>query len=452
MRWAAVTLVLLLGGCAAYEARPLATHTDLARDALQLRVEAAAMPVPSLRSHTFDPRDGLDMTEVAMLAVANNPDLKALRAELGITRAQAFSAGLLPDPQLSLSRDSVLGAVSGATVALSAALTVDVTALLARSSSQAAANAETRKSDLNLLWQEWQTVARARLLFVKMDSLARSLALLREQRAFLAQRLDRARQAVELGLVTSDIATPQLTALQDVERQVNDLERQSNQARHDLNALLGVDPQVQLLLTGRPDVEAVDENRVKESLANAALQRPDLLALQAGYEAEDDRYRGALAAQFPAITLAPTRARDTSNVNTAGVSLGITLPIFNRNRGNIAIEQATREKLRGEYQQRLDTTRIDAHRLLAEQALLNRQKTDVGTSIDELAQAVQRARTAFTARQLDALTLTGAEASLMAKQLERIAIEQSLWEQAIGLHALIGDGLAAPKNTTHLPS
>ncbi len=444
MRWTLLFAALVLYGCATYRALPLPEHDELQSDPARLALDTGAMPTPLLRTHRFDPSDGFDITEIAMLAVANNPELKALRADAGVSRAQAFSAGLLPDPQLALSRDQVMGAPAGTTVAFNAGLTFDVGALLARSSARAVGTAENRKTDLNLLWQEWQTVAKARLLFVKLSALAQSSALLDEQRAALRPRLDRTRTAVERGLITSDVATPQLTALQDVERQRNDVERQTNQTRHDLNALLGVAPDVVLTLIGSPDLPALDATQVQAALASAGHRRPDLLALQAGYEAQDDRYRGALRAQFPAITLGPTRARDTSNVNTVGFSLGITLPIFNRNRGNIAIELATRDKLRLDYQQRLDTTTSDAHRLLAEDAILQRQRTEIDTAISELGRVAGRAQSAFTARSIDALTLTNAESALLAKRLERITVEQALWEQAIALQALVGIDLLVP--------
>jgi len=175
MKRAALALSALLAGCASY--RPLALPSDaaLVRDVGQLSVDVARLPGSELAAHPFDPSDGLDITEVAMLAVANNPELRLARADAGVTRAQAFSAGLLPDPQLALTRDTAMGA-PGATTAFSAGLTVDVAALLARSSTQAAGQAESRKADLDLLWQEWQTVAKARLLFVKLDALDASLA------------------------------------------------------------------------------------------------------------------------------------------------------------------------------------------------------------------------------------------------------------------------------------
>jgi outer membrane protein TolC len=438
MRLAVSLIAVVLAGCATY--RPLALPTDdaLIRDASRLRVDTAQMPGAALAAHRFDPSDGLDITEVAMLAVANNPDLKLLRADAGVTRAQAFSAGLLPDPQLALSRETAMGSPAGASVAFMAGLTVDVAALLARSSTHAAADAESRKTDLDLLWQEWQTVAKARLLFVKLDALRQSLDVLQAQHDTLARRVADAQRAVGQGLISSDAATPQLTALQDASRQLNDLQRQRNQARHDLNALLGVAPELALTLVGASDVATLDAAGVRDALALAPRRRPDLLALQAGFEAQDDRYRGALRAQFPAITVGPTRARDTSDINTVGFSLGITLPLFNRNRGNIAIESATRDKLRADYQQRLDATAIESHRLLEEQALLTRQLAGIDASLPALALAADRAGKALQARNIDALATTAVEAALLARRLERIATLEALQEQAIGLQALLG--------------
>jgi len=443
MKALVLTGTLLLAGCVSYQPLPLPAHDALATDPAHLQVDAATMPTAGLRTHRFDPSDGLDIVEVAMLAVANNPDLQAQRADIGISRAQAFSAGLLPDPQLALTRDQVMGAPAGATVAMTAGLSVDVGALLARSSAREAGTAEHRKADLNLLWQEWQTVAKARLLFVKLDALRQSNELLEQQRAALQPRLDRTRIAVERGLIGSDVVAPQLSALQDVARQRNDIERLINQSRHDLNALLGVAPDLALTLVGLPELSAPDATQVEQALAAAPRRRPDLLALQAGYEAQDDRYRGALRAQFPAITMGPTRGRDTSNVNTVGFSLGITLPIFNRNRGNIAIELATRDRLRVDFQQRLDATTGDAHRLLAENGILVRQRADIDAAISELDRVVGRAQAAFGAHSIDALTLTTAESALLTKRLERVAVQQALWEQAIALQALVGTGLIA---------
>jgi outer membrane protein TolC len=432
-----------LAGCATYRPLPLPTTPDLSRDVTQAKPTSDALHFEALRSHRFDPSDGFDRIEFATLAVLGNPDLKAARADAGVARAQAFSAGLLPDPTIALTRDHQLGYPEGSTIAFTAGLMIDFAALLNHPALSAAANADARKAALNLLWQEWQTVAQAELLFAKVVAQEKALVALRDDRTQFDTRWHRAKSAAERGLVSSDAAMPYLTALQDVTRQINELERQNNQSRHDLNALAGVSPDVKIALVDDETVAHIDDRDVHVGLANVLERRPDLAALRAGYEAEDDRYRGALIAQFPGFTFGPERARDTTNVNTTGFALGITLPVFNRNRGNIAIEQATREKLNAEYQTRLNATVTEVDRLLREQTVLERQLAEIGSSLAELDASKARADRAFEARNVDALVVTNVHASLLAKHIEQINAEEALTEQRIALQTLIGPDNAA---------
>ncbi|WP_408320413.1 MULTISPECIES: porin family protein [unclassified Paraburkholderia] len=116
---------MLLGGCTWYHCEPLSPQdTSTSASSLErVQIDPFTMPLPDLVTHRFDPSDGLDIDEVAMLAVANNPDLKRSRDDLGIAWAQAYSAGLLPDAQLSVSSD-----YPGATRAFNYRLSIDVMA------------------------------------------------------------------------------------------------------------------------------------------------------------------------------------------------------------------------------------------------------------------------------------------------------------------------------------
>ncbi|MHB1581637.1 MAG: TolC family protein, partial [Acidithiobacillus sp.] len=97
-------LLLLLAGCASYHAEPL--QTRLAATAKVEREMAAALrhdhPASAQPVNLHAPLSGEDLGEIAVLL---NPDLRAMRAQIGVAQAQVFAAGLLPDPQLSLSAD-----------------------------------------------------------------------------------------------------------------------------------------------------------------------------------------------------------------------------------------------------------------------------------------------------------------------------------------------------------
>src|SRR3546814_9731393 len=68
-RFAGLCALLGLGvsGCATYAHLPLGDGQG-ASGVMQLQAPTAAMPVPLAVTHRFDPSDGLDVTEVAMLA------------------------------------------------------------------------------------------------------------------------------------------------------------------------------------------------------------------------------------------------------------------------------------------------------------------------------------------------------------------------------------------------
>ncbi|MBZ0092648.1 MAG: TolC family protein [Sulfuricellaceae bacterium] len=430
-----------LGGCAAYRPSPLDAKPRFPDRVPHLVVQSARMPLPELATHRFDPSDGLDMTETAMLAVANNPQLKLARDEAGIARAQAFAAGLLPDPQLSLTRDFPTHGAAGNTSAFALGLSYDVNALLTRSAVKNAAQAAQRQTDLNLLWQEWQTVGQARLLFVRNLGQQQLLAVLQQERALLLSRYRRTQQALAQGNFTLDAANAGLAALQTLDTSINDLARQMSGNRHELNALLGLAPDRPIHLVGEARLPPLEEAGIKSAMEQIGERRPDLLALQAGYESQEQRFRQAVLAQFPALNIGLSRARDTSGLYTQGFGISLSLPIFNRNRGNIAIEQATRRRLHDEYRMRINSAAADIARILEDQKLLEKQLQNVESGVDALARAAKNAQSALDAGNIDALAYTSLRTAWLAKQAEAITLKQTLLEQRVALLTLIGGEL-----------
>jgi outer membrane protein TolC len=438
----AATTALLLNACSSYQPLPLDERPATLQEIPHLSVDASTLLLPELPAHSFAPSDqGLDMTDVAILAVVNNPDLQAARNDANIAHAQAFSASLLPDPQLGLSADFNRNPDAGSSRGYSIGPSYDFGALLTHSTLRAAADAESSKADLTLLWQEWQIVAQARLLFIRLTQGDKLVALLRRHRTFYLDRNEHNQEALRQRLITADTAAAAQASLQDIDKQLNDLERQNNQSRHDLNALLGLAPGVQAPLAGEALPPPLDRAGIEDSLAHITQRRPDLIALQYGYKAQDQRYRAAIIAQFPALTFGLTRARDTSNLSSQGFNISLSIPIFNRNRGNIAIENARRQKLYDDYRQRVDVARSDIDRILAEQDINRRQMAQVDAGVRALRTQAQNVRMAARSHSVDELLLATIDAALLAKQTEQIALAQSMLEQRVVLQSLLGGEL-----------
>src|SRR5947209_11970507 len=104
------TSLLALSGCAHYAAKPLPEATDAlsapSRAILSMAVQQLHRPF--LKPEPVDLNAPLTPNVLAVIAVVENPDLKAQRTKLGVTVAQAFAARLLPDPTFQANFDKLL--------------------------------------------------------------------------------------------------------------------------------------------------------------------------------------------------------------------------------------------------------------------------------------------------------------------------------------------------------
>lgn len=428
--WAALVVLLgaaLAGGCASYSALPLPPSNDLA---------SGVTPAPA---------PALDMDAVATLAVLNGPELKAARAGLHVSQAQAFAAGLLPDPQFSYTADHPTDGVILPSDprypeynAYGLGLTLDLQALLTHSSAHAAANASYEQARLDLLWQEWQTVAEARTLYTQQAIAADRQAYLAPAEQIYAQAAGHSQRALAAGNVTTEQASTDRAVLIDIQAQLGAATRSLLTAQQGLRTLLGVQPDVSVPLQALGAPPVPDRATVAAGVARAAQIRPDLRALQAGYRAQEEQLRVAILQQFPDISLGVTRARDVSDVHTIGLGVSLTLPIFDRGRGRVAIQRATRAQLRAEYQARLDQAVGDAWQLWNEMQQLSRQLAGLEQRLPGLEASVQAARGAYQRQEFptaDYFTLVSSYLGAKATQYDLL---QDLWSDSIALSTLLG--------------
>jgi outer membrane protein TolC len=431
-------LTIGLMACSTYKPLPLAKGSTLIPASRDLVIDRDRISLPVLAAHIFDPSDGLDATEVAMVAVVNSPAMILARDDAHVGQAQAFAAGLLPDPQLSLSHDFSRSGAPDLTSAFSYGIGYEITALLTHASAVNAARADKHRIDLTLLWQEWQTVAQAKTLFAKLKTEEQELRLLTTLRPHLADYYRHVEAMINRSDLTLDSANQVLTSLQDLNRQISDLDTQTNQTRHALNLLLGLAPDTELKLVGEVDLAEPNAAALSTALADLPNRRPDLLALKAGYNAEDARVRQAILAQFPVITVGLTHARDTSNISNNSFDIGLSIPIFNGNRGNIAIEEATRQRLHDEYSSRLNAALTDIDELMAKQRLTQTALRQAEQAMQPLQNALASAEQALDSHNIDANGYFSLQASVLAKQFELLNLRNALIEQYIALETLIG--------------
>ncbi len=428
-----------LAGCETYAPLPLPEKPDL----------LDRLPVPQ-------PGQPLDMDQVATIAVIYNPDLKSARFKSGVADAQVFQAGILPNPQLNAEllfptnqepKPQSLGAgQEHPGPGFSYGLAYDIQNLITQGAKVASADAARDQAKLGVLWQEWQTVSQARTLYATATNAAEKRALYFAAEERYAAQADRSARALQSGDITFDAAGTDLAAQLDAESQLLTAERTQTQSAYNLRALLGVTQNVDVTLRplGLPDIP--DRSAVEAALARVAQLRPDLRALQEGYESQEQNLREAVLAQFPSLQIGVTRASDTvgdrsdvgNTVHTIGIGATLNLPLFDRNQGNIAIQRATRAQLLAEYQARIDQTTSDSWRIWAEMQQLNTAIGEIQKRLPELQTAAENAERAYMNGDLPALTAVSLENAVITRQAELSDLKQALWSDAIALASVLG--------------
>ena len=412
--------LLLLGGCAAYTPDPLET-------APTARADLAAVDI--------DLAQPLDGTAVATLAVLANPDLRAARARAGIAGAQVFAARLLPDATLSLGVSQVL-AGPDPLLDLTSALGFDLNTLRTRGVRLAQTRAAAQQVRLDLAWSEWQTAGQARLQAVRIVALERSVTLAAASRDTARSLLDRTTRAAGRGDLAADQVQTARLAAADAEVKARASEKDLATARFELTRLLGLPPSTILRLAPVIDRDRpLDPTKLFDI---ARTSRTDLRALEAGYTAQEAAVRKAVLDQFPTLGLNIGSSRDTSGNVIVGPSVDFTLPLWNRNRGGIAIERATRAALKAEYDARLFQTRAEIAAAVAGITIARRQRDAVLRDLPSAHRYAEATRRAAARGDLSIATAETAEQADRDKQVLLLQSEQDIAEQMIALELLTG--------------
>jgi len=430
-------LVLAIpAACAVYQLQPLPV--------IDLESDPIAVPVQELIAHERLSPAPIDLTiplsdlDLARLMLVTSPEMAALRSRVDVAEAQLFAAGILPDPQLSLS--IAKGSASGLVTGLAAGLAFDFGALLSAQPRRAAARANAGQIRHDVAWSEWLAINQVRTLVVRIQNLSR-------QRQIVAPALQSAREILLLtrtnlarGDARIDDSSLSLVAFLDAQDRAQALARSLASARLELNASVGVLPATVIKL------KAVDPNphqlQAPLELTRRALDaRLDLIALREGYQAHEQNLRTTFLLSVPLPQLALSRDRDTSAIWTTGAAAAISLPLWNRNRGDIAVARATRTQLAAEYQARVHQMRADIAALIVELDAIEEARSALAAELPELRTASAILAAASLAGDVSRLSFETVRAALLDKELSSLALELSFAENSVALETAVGEFL-----------
>ncbi len=403
-RWRLVSIapLLLLGACVQYRPQAYNSREHLAawkqRDSTSQEVQAFAARLARdspLGPQPFDSKDGLTLPEAQLVALAFNPELRHRRAQSATVLAAAENAGLLPDPQLSLEFQHVIDAIEKPWVLAGAlGFTLPVSGRLKREKRLAQAELDAE------LWrvaeQEWTTLNTLARTWLKWSAFREKAEQARQQH----ENLEGIFQITQALSAADEIPKADARLIQ-IERsrllgERQHFEHEAKGEELEIKALMGMQSKAPLELVSslHPFTGA---DRPPEELEEALQTRHPMLArVQAEYAAADQKLLLEIRKQVPDLQFGPSY-EDDEGTKKVGAALSIPLPIFNRNRANIAeaqaarvaaivAQEAARERLLGELtrsQHRREAAQVDLKHMVEDLAPLTDEQLSEARQLAE---------------------------------------------------------------------
>lgn len=316
---------LLLASCTLYTPKPV----DLSRDTVEWQ---------QLSARLCDGNTPLTLTKLHEIGLLLNPELNQARLSYARSTAVAEFAGLWNDPAISAEVRQVRELdVTNRGVGLS--LTLPVTGL----PGLAEKVAECYKQEDYAAMQ-----AKERAYLVQLDTLRFSvmsthakLHLMQARVKQLAEEQNQARRMHELGEMEFADFQVICRRLNDGQKELQEMEQEHLQGHLQMVKLLGLHPDQRTVeLEGH--LPATIPAPVAQPDMAMLMQHPALQAAMAAHDTSEAELQREIRKQYPELEIGPGFEHDGGD-SKVGLGIGLSLPLWNRNKEGIAQASATRD-------------------------------------------------------------------------------------------------------------
>lgn len=425
------------------QAQALATRTLDAPD-LQQWMTSAGWNGPASW-----PLANWDSSALTLAAYYYNPDLDVARAEAAAATAAITTAGMKPNPSLSLGPGYETAPESPYLMTMSFSWPIETAGKRRYRIDAASQMSEASREQLALT--AWIVRGRVRAAATDLVFAEKSADFLRRQESLqsvYAELLQARFQAGEIPLPDANAAQIELTNLRQALKQA---QGQAISARTSLAAAIGIPAAA---LDGKTVVWNDAETLPAPSKllpisvrAKAVENRLDVLRALAQYKAAQSRLQLELARRYPDIDLGPGYAFE-EGAHLISLELGAVLPLRNRNEGPIAEAEAQRKVAGAELLSTQNAVIADTDRALAQYDAAYEVWTEAQKSADQTAAQSRTAHKWLESGEADRLMAVSAD--LQTAVAERARLD-ALHQAQLALGAL-EEAVERPIEPTAAPS
>ncbi len=377
-------VMALICGCQSYNRQPLglanyaSEWADRSLDVESIQRYATLLSDASAGEAMFDSSDGLSLYEAEAVALHFNPQLRVARSAADVPLAAARESGWWPDPQFEaevlrfvnrgsksrfkLNGPSIDGINAGGIETTPIGLRrvqgdyIDDPMIVGGSlsitipiSGRLKVEQDLRWSEHSAAWrrillQEWRLITELRAAWLKWSWAEERLRISRDYVKQLEPIAGMAEQLVSAGEMKPTEGRLLQIELARRRASIYSFEREQNEARLDLLALMGLAPDVAILL--HPDLSIIEVAVQPEDRRNEVVaHHPRVKSIEADYETAEQQLRLELRRQYPDLNLGPSYSFE-EGFSRLGLGIGFPIPLWNRNREAIAEAFAFRDSVR----------------------------------------------------------------------------------------------------------
>jgi outer membrane protein, heavy metal efflux system len=335
----------LLCGCVATP-HPAARLPEPAINPLQAVAEAGfaeerAEPIQQVAVLGIPPRppQGIfDLAELQRLAVEKSPSLKQAAADVAAARGAAIQAGLHPNPTVGYQGDQI---GSGHTAGQQGGFLSQTFVTHGKLGlAQAAALAEVAKTEAALLQVRTDLLAQVRARYFALRTATESVRIAEEMARTADALAEHQRRLVQSGVAVAQDELDQARALAATSRgEVIQARNRRTAAERQLATLIG-NPDLTIPATSPADevIPAVDFDELRKRILE---NHTELRAAAAHVERARFEVELARVTPYPNVETHTYVQHDyTTHTPQFGLQVGVALPVFDRNQGNIARAEA----------------------------------------------------------------------------------------------------------------
>jgi cobalt-zinc-cadmium efflux system outer membrane protein len=339
--------LLTIAGCATYQDRPLSGPKTLDD------FESRTLDGPDLQAYIQEKLDAghrplatWNLPELTLAAFFYSPELDVARARWAVAKGRKEAATERPNPTLGIAPG--FNSTTGYDAPVSpwivgAVLDIPIETAGKRGYRIAEAERLSEAARLQIAQTAWELRHQIREAMLDLYAATETASLLRSRRSVQEDNVRRLEEMFQAGEISANELGQARIFRDEARLAMLDVDQQQVQARARLAGVIGVPAKALESKEFSFDTfEALPEDvPPAETQRQALLNRADLLAALAEYQASQSALQHEIARQYPDVQIGPGYEFDQSE-NKWALGLSVTLPVFNRNRGAIAAAEADR--------------------------------------------------------------------------------------------------------------